>query len=177
MHFESSWIVWLKDTAAALMIGTVCDHEEVKNCIVDSPPLILPAIILSTDFTITFPFVLPSQTETGTVMQRRGLLIFLRTLHSFFIVWCVCYTDYRPTYCSWFRMFVKQFVYETNWTDSGFKLHRVYSVMSNSAHWHLSRREHQVTFQQTDYITCFNLCRAKIILLLSLRPSQLVWRV
>lgn len=39
MHFESSWIVWLKDTAAALMIGTVCDREEVKKCIVASPPV------------------------------------------------------------------------------------------------------------------------------------------
>lgn len=57
-HFESSWIVWLKDTAAALMSGTVCDHEEVKNGIVAVPPLIWPAIIFSTDFTILFPFVL-----------------------------------------------------------------------------------------------------------------------
>lgn len=64
MHFESSWIVWLKDTAAALMSGTVCDHEEVKNVIVASPPLISTTIILSTDFTITFPFVLPSQIKT-----------------------------------------------------------------------------------------------------------------
>ena len=161
MHFESSWIVWLKDTAAALMIGTVCDHEEVKNCIVASPPLISPAIILSTDFTIMFPFVLPSQTQTGTVMQRRGLLIFLSTLRSFFRVWCICYIDYTPTNCSWFGMFVKQFVYEMNWTDSGLN-----NKESNGAQWHLSWRELPVTFQQTDYITCFNLCRAKIILLL-----------
>lgn len=39
MHFERSRIVWLKDTPAALIIGTVCDREEVKNCIVASPPL------------------------------------------------------------------------------------------------------------------------------------------
>ncbi len=64
MLYESSWIVWLKDTAAALMSGTVCDHEEVKNGIVASPPLISPAIILSTDFTITFSFVPPSQIKT-----------------------------------------------------------------------------------------------------------------
>ncbi len=75
MRFESSWIVWLKDTAAALMIGTACDHEEVKSCIVVSPPLVSPAIILSTDFTITFRFVLHSQTKTlETVTQRMGLL-------------------------------------------------------------------------------------------------------
>lgn len=57
------------------MSGTVVDHEEVKNGIVASPPLISPAIILSTDFTITFSFVPPSQIKTlDTVLQRRGLI-------------------------------------------------------------------------------------------------------
>lgn len=72
MHFESNWIVWLKDMAAALMSGTVCDHEKVKNVIVASPPLISPTIILST---IKFPFVLPSQLKMrDTVMQKRALI-------------------------------------------------------------------------------------------------------
>lgn len=57
------------------MSGTVCGHEEVKNVIVASPPLVSPAIILSTDFTITFSFVLPSQIQTlDAVMQRRRLI-------------------------------------------------------------------------------------------------------
>lgn len=79
---ESSWIVWLKDTAAALMSGTVRDHEEVKNAIVASPPLIWPAIILSTDFTITFPFVLPSQIKTvEAVIEWKDSLTFLSMSH------------------------------------------------------------------------------------------------
>lgn len=34
---KSCWIVWLKDTAAALMSRTACDHEQVKKCIVVGP--------------------------------------------------------------------------------------------------------------------------------------------
>lgn len=40
MHFERSWIVGLKDTPAALIIGAACDREEVKKNIVACPPLI-----------------------------------------------------------------------------------------------------------------------------------------
>lgn len=54
-HFESSWIVRLKDTAATLMSGTMYDREEVKNSIVASP-----VWLLSAEFTITLPFVLRS---------------------------------------------------------------------------------------------------------------------
>lgn len=44
--FESCWIVWLKDMAAALMSGTVHGREEVKNSIVAIPLFFWPAVIL-----------------------------------------------------------------------------------------------------------------------------------
>lgn len=86
------------------MSGTVCDHEEVKNGIVASPPLISPAIILSPNFTITFSFVPPSQIKIlDTVLQGRGLIDISEYVGS---IWydVFCFIDYTPTYCSLFKL-------------------------------------------------------------------------
>lgn len=70
MHFERSWSVGLKDAPAALIIGTLCDREEVKKYIVASPPA--PITSLCAAFTKTL----------GRVFLRRGLLDVSRLCES-----------------------------------------------------------------------------------------------
>lgn len=85
------WIVWLKDMPVALMIGTVCDHEEVKelHCCQSSP-----------HFTRNNPFYrfhshfCASLTKTrDRVMQRRELS---KLVSQTCTAWCA---EYTPTYC------------------------------------------------------------------------------
>lgn len=114
-HFESSWIVWLKDMAVALMRGTVCDHEEVKNGIVARTPLIWPAIILSTEFTIAFPFVLPSQIKTLDTVMYGGGVIDVSEHVAFYTAWCLFHT-YHPMFKTAWSTTGWQRVYKTNWT-------------------------------------------------------------
>lgn len=114
--FESSWIVWLEDMAVALMSGTAHGHEEIKkkkkrHCR-QCPSCLTCRRPFYTDFTITFLFVLFSQTKAlETVEKLRSKHCSNISKHATFILHSLMllfrWRDIKPWYNTLIRLKLK----------------------------------------------------------------------